>query len=87
MPHSKFSEKPAFNENYRFLKCTCGQYLEFKSKREEKLKIRLHSKNCSNPPKDSGTIKPPGKRFNKTEMERSWKSTIKSFTNNIYPVG
>ena len=39
MPHSKCSEKPAFNENYRFLKCTCGQYLEFKSKREEKLKI------------------------------------------------
>ena len=42
MPHSKFSEKPAFNENYRFSKCTCGQYLEFKSERKEKLKIRLH---------------------------------------------
>ena len=39
MPHSKFSEKPAFNENHGFLKCTCGQFLEFKSKREEKLKI------------------------------------------------
>ena len=43
MPHSKFSGKPAFNENHGFLKCTCGQFLEFKSKREEKLKIRLHS--------------------------------------------
>ena len=29
MPHSKFSEKPAFNENHGFLKCTCGQFLEF----------------------------------------------------------
>ena len=50
MPNSKFSEKHAFNENLGFLKCTCGQVLEFKSKREEKLKIQLHSKNCSNPP-------------------------------------
>ena len=72
MPHSKFSEKPAFNENNGFLKCTCGQFMEFKSKREEKLKIRLHSKNCSNPPEDSETIKPPGKRCSKTEVERSW---------------
>ena len=87
MPHSKFSEKPAFNENYRFLKCTCGQYLEFKSKREEKLKIRLHSKNCSNPPKDSETIKLPGKGLTKQRWNVLGTSTIKSFTNNIYPVG
>ena len=39
MPHSKFSEKPAFNENNGFLKCTCGQFLEFKSKREIKNSI------------------------------------------------
>ena len=63
--------------SHKFL--ACGQYLEFKSKREEKLKIRLHSKNCSNPPKDSETIKPPGKRFNKTEMERSWNEYHKNF--------
>ena len=31
MPHSKFSEKPSFDENHGFLKCTCGQCLEFKS--------------------------------------------------------
>ena len=70
MPHSKFSEKPAFNENHRFLKFTCGQFLEFKSKKEEKLKIRLHSKNCSNSP----------------EWNILGTSTVKSFTNNIYPV-
>ena len=39
MPHSKFSEKPAFNENHGFLKCTCGQFLEFISKREIKNSI------------------------------------------------
>ena len=49
------------------------------NQREEKLKIRLHSKNCSNPPKDSETIKPPGERFNKTEMERSWNEYNKKF--------
>ena len=87
MLHSKFSEKPPFNENHGFLKCTCGQFLESKSKREERLKIRLHSKNCSNPPEDSETIKPLGKRFSKTEVERSWNEYVKSFTNNIYPVG
>ena len=38
MPHSKFSEKPAFSENYRFLKCTCGQYLEFIIKKRRKIK-------------------------------------------------
>ena len=49
------------------------------NQREEKLKIRLHSKNCSNPPKNSETIKPPGKRFNKTEMGRSWSEYNKKF--------
>ena len=29
MAHSKFSEKPAFNENHGFLNCACGQFLEF----------------------------------------------------------
>ena len=50
---------------------------EFKLKREEKLKIRLHSKNCSNPPEDSETIKPPGKRCSKTEVERFWNENRK----------
>ena len=72
MPHSKFSEKPAFNENHEFLKCTCKQFLEFKSKREEKLKTRLHSKNCLNPPEGFETIEPPGKRLCKTGVEHAW---------------
>ena len=28
MPHSKFSEKPASDENHGFLKCSCGQFLQ-----------------------------------------------------------
>ena len=76
MPHSKFSEKPAFNENHGFLKCTCGQFLEFKSKREEKLKIRLHFKNCLNPPEGFETIELPGKRLNETEAEHAWEEYL-----------
>ena len=87
MPHSKFSEKPAFNENHGFLKCTCVQFLEFKSKREEKLKIRLHSKNCLNSPEDFETIKPPKKDLVKQRRNMLAMCTLKSFINNIYPVG
>ena len=79
MPLSKFSEKPAFNENHGFLKCTCGQFLEFKSKKEEKLKIRLHFKYCSNPLEGFETIKPPRKRFSNTEAEHSWNEYLKKF--------
>ena len=75
MPHSKFSEKPAFIENHEFLKCACGQFLEFKSKREEK----LHCKNCLNPPEGFETIKSPRKRFSKTEAEHAWKEDLKKF--------
>ena len=35
MPHSKFSEKFSFNKNRQFMKCTFGQYLEFKSEKEK----------------------------------------------------
>ena len=79
MPHGKFSEKPAFNENHGFLKRTCGQFLEFKSKREEKLKILLHSKNCLNPPEGFETIEPPGKRLSKIEAEHAWEEYLKKF--------
>ena len=80
MPHNKFSEKPAFNENHGFLKCTCGQFLEFKSKREEK----LHCKNCLNPPEPLNLLE---KDLVKQRRNMLGTSTLKSFINNIYPVG
>ena len=87
MPHSKFSEKPAFNENNGFLKCTCGQFLEFKSKREEKLKIRLNSKNCLNPSEGLKPLNLLEKDLVKQRQNMLGKSILKSFANNIYPVG
>ena len=87
MPHSKFSEKPAFNENHGFLKCTCGQFLEFKLKREEKFKkfdyilriVQILLK----------TLKPLN-LLEKDLAKQRWNvlgmSTVKSFTDNICPV-
>ena len=47
MPHSKFRERSVFDNNEGLLKCTCGQVLGYKSKTEEKIKLRLHYKNSS----------------------------------------
>ena len=65
-PHSKFGERPVFDNNEGSLKCTCGQVLGYKSKREEKIKLRLHYKNCPNPPE----VKPPRKELTIMEQEK-----------------
>ena len=70
MPHSKFRERPVFDNNEGSLKCTCGQVLGYKSKREEKIKLRLHYKNCPNPPEGFKTIKPPRKGLTIMEQEK-----------------
>ena len=49
-------------------------------KKGEKLKIRLHSKNCLNPPEGFENIKPPGNRFSKTEAEHAWEEYLKKFS-------
>ena len=61
MPHSKFRERPVFDNDEGSLKCTCGQVLGYKSKREEKIKLRLHYKNCPNPPEVFELLNPLGK--------------------------
>ena len=70
MPHSKFRERPVFDNNEGLLKCTCSQVLGYKSKREEKIKLRLHYKNCPNPPEGFKTIKPPRKGLTIMEQEK-----------------
>ena len=70
MPHSKFKERPVFDNNEGSLKCTCSQVLGYKSKREEKIKFRLHYKNCRNPPEGFETIKLPRKGLTIMEQEK-----------------
>ena len=50
MPHSNFKGKPyALGLGVR--NHSCGQTFGYASERERELKIRLHHKFCSNPPK------------------------------------
>ena len=70
MPRSKFRERPVFDNNGGSLKCTCGQVLGYKSKKEEKIKLRLHYKNYPNLPEGFKTIKPPRKGLTIMEQEK-----------------
>ena len=79
MPHSKFRERPIFDNNEGSLKCTCGQVLGYKSKREEKIKLRLHYKNCPNAPEGFETIKPPRKGLTIMEQEKVRGECYKKF--------
>ena len=50
MPHSKFKDKYCEFDECRIM-CCCGHTLTFASKKEEKMKLRLHRKFCPNPQK------------------------------------
>ena len=48
MPHSKFKDKYREFDKGRIM-CACGHTFTFASKKEEKMKFRLHNKFCPNP--------------------------------------
>ena len=50
MPHRNFKERSQeFNTGVG--KCPCGQTFEYKSERDIKMKLQMHLRFCSNPPK------------------------------------
>ena len=50
MPHSNFKERSQeFNTGVG--KCLCCQTFEYTSERDMKMKLRMHHRFCSNPPK------------------------------------
>ena len=50
MPHSNFKERSQeFNRGVE--KSPCGQTFEYISERDMKIKLRMHHRFCSNPPK------------------------------------
>ena len=60
MPHSNFKER--FQEfNTGVGKCHCGQTFEDTSERDMKMKLRMHRRFCSNPPKSFDKIGIPKK--------------------------
>ena len=55
MPHSNFKDKPyALGLGVR--NCSCGQTFRYASERDWELKIRLHHKFCSKPPRGTYEI-------------------------------
>ena len=56
MPHSTFKERSrTFNSGIG--KCSCGQTFDYASERDIKMKLRMHHKFCSNPPKGFDKIR------------------------------
>ena len=60
MPHSNFKWR-ATEFSSGVGKCSCGQTFDFTSERDMKMKLRMHRKFCSNPPKDFDKIRVPKK--------------------------
>ena len=50
MPHSTFKGRYGELDEGKIM-CACGHTFTFASKRDEKLKLRLHNKFCPNPQK------------------------------------
>ena len=55
MPHSNFKDK-AYEFNSGIGKCPCGQTFEYTSERDMKMKLQMHLRFCSNPPKGFNQI-------------------------------
>ena len=50
MPHSNFNES-SYTLNLGVGKCSCGQTFDFASEKDMNMKVRMHPKFCSKPPK------------------------------------
>ena len=58
MPHSNFKER-SYTLNTGVGKCSCGQTFDFMSEKDMNMKLRMHHKFCSKPPKSSKQIRKP----------------------------
>ena len=70
MPHSNFKERSQeFNTGVG--KCPCGQTFKYTSERDMKMKLRMHRRFCSNPPKRFDKIGIPKKAMTLREQQLS----------------
>ena len=60
MPHSNFKQRSHENST-GFAKCSCSQTFDYSSLRDMRLKGKMHSKFCKNPPKEDKKISLPKK--------------------------
>ena len=67
MPQSNFKERSReFNTGVG--KCPCGQTFKYTSERDMKMKLRMHRRFCSNPPKGFDKIGNPKKAMTLREQ-------------------
>ena len=86
MPNSNFKERSQ-EFNTRVGKCPCGQTFKYTSERDVKMKLRMHHRFCSNPPKGFDKIGIPKKAMTLREQQLNEAERIRKFMTNIYPSG
>ena len=85
MPHSNFKERSQeFNKGIG--KCPCGQTFEYTSERDMKMKLRMHCRFCSNPPKGFDKIGIPKKACTMREQQLNEAERIRKVYNSYLSV-
>ena len=80
MPHSNFKKRSQeFNTGVG--KCRCGQTFEYTSERDMKMKLRMHTRFCSNPPKGFDKIGIPKKAMTLREQQLNEAQRMKKVHN------
>ena len=80
MPHSNFKDK-AYEFELGIGKCPCGQIFEYISERDMKMKLRMHLRFCSNPPKGFDKIEIPKKATTLREQQLAEAERMKKVHN------
>ena len=80
MPHSNFKERSQeFNTGVG--KCPCGQTFEYTTERDMKMKLGMHHRFCSNPPKGFDKIGIPKKATTLGEQQLNEAEKMKKVHN------
>ena len=80
MPHSNFKDR-AYEFNTEIGKCLCGKTFEYTSARDMKMKLQMHHRFCSNPPKVFDKIGIPKKSCTIREQQLAEAERMKKVHN------
>ena len=78
MPHSNFKWRTT-EFSLGVGKCSCGQTLDLAPERDMKMKLQMHLKFCSNPPKGFDKIGVPKKACTMREQQLNEAERMRSF--------
>ena len=78
MPHSNFKVR-SHTVSSGVGKCSCGQTFDFTSERDMNMRLQMHCKVCSKPPKSSNQIRVPMKAMTLTEKQHYEAEKIQSY--------